>query len=268
MVGTQLLIDNGATTPLGRIHVAGTISGSNRVSDRILHEYAWVYVLAGDAHYRDELGSSENMTAGDGLVIFPGVRHSYGGSPGKTWDQIYFVFDGPIFTLLESTHILDRHAPVTRNESAVSLKNQILAFADRPRPTNDRERIVQICSFAQLLSSSVLEPTKQSSWLDRAYARLSLDIDKPVDLDSVARSLGMGYESFRKRFRREAGVAPRRYRELRRIAAASELLRSTPLTLGQIAATLGYSDEYHLSKRFKASNGVTPRAYRHETRVL
>jgi AraC-like DNA-binding protein/predicted GNAT family N-acyltransferase len=73
----------------------------------------------------------------------------------------------------------------------------------------------------------------------------------------------MSYESFRKRFQRETGVSPARYRTLRRIEAARELLRYSPqLTNRQIAETLGFADEYHFSRRFTQIAGSTPRQFR------
>ena len=68
--------------------------------------------------------------------------------------------------------------------------------------------------------------------------------------------------SFRKRFREATGSTPAHYRENLRIETAKDLLRSTVLTTRQIAESLGFFDQYHMSRRFKSATGMSPTAYR------
>ena len=100
----------------------------------------------------------------------------------------------------------------------------------------------------------------------RARSLLDTDLGRPIDLAAVAAEVGLSYENFRKRFQRAMGVSPARYRTVRRIEAARELLRYTPqMTNRQVAASLGFSDEYHFSKRFTQITGMTPRQLRRRT---
>ena len=74
--------------------------------------------------------------------------------------------------------------------------------------------------------------------------------------------MGMPYETFRRRFTREIGIAPARFRAERTIEAACHLLQYTGMAGAQIAERLGYADEYHFSRRFKQLRGETPTQFR------
>lgn len=48
---------------------------------------------------------------------------------------------------------------------------------------------------------------------------------------------------------------------------ARRLLQYTPHTLGEIAAELGYSDQFHFSKTFKRLTGIAPQEYRQQQKL-
>jgi transcriptional regulator GlxA family with amidase domain len=83
-----------------------------------------------------------------------------------------------------------------------------------------------------------------------------------VELDALARQLGVSFESFRKGFRAATGKSPARYRSEKRVEAAAQLLASSCLSSKEIAQRLGFADECHFSKRFKQLTGVAPRDFR------
>ena len=58
------------------------------------------------------------------------------------------------------------------------------------------------------------------------------------------------------------GVAPKTYVRERRIARARELLRSTPMSIEEIATALGYDEPTSFFRAFKRTTGQTPGAYR------
>src|SRR5690606_19638464 len=101
----------------------------------------------------------------------------------------------------------------------------------------------------------------QRDWFDQACQLLTRDLHK-VDLQAIARELGMSYPSFRLNFTRRAGMPPYQYREHKRIAAACETLRNNPSKLyKELAFSLGYSRGDHFAKQFKRHTGMLPGEY-------
>jgi AraC-like DNA-binding protein len=101
-----------------------------------------------------------------------------------------------------------------------------------------------------------------AAWLPATKAILGANLEVEIDPKTVARDLGVSYETFRKGFQKQYGVSPVLYRTQRRLAVACRLLKLTTMTHQAIASHLGFSDEFHFSKRFKQIVGVGPREYR------
>jgi transcriptional regulator GlxA family with amidase domain len=95
-----------------------------------------------------------------------------------------------------------------------------------------------------------------------AADRLADDLTASVDMRTVAAEVGLPYDAFRRRFAAEIGQSPLAFRNGRRLQTAATLLRLTDMTHREIARTLGYTDEFHLSRRFRAHFGLPPRDYR------
>jgi AraC-like DNA-binding protein len=99
-------------------------------------------------------------------------------------------------------------------------------------------------------------------WLARARALLNQRIGEGLYIDGVARSMGLSPETFRKRFARLAGIPPWRYRITRVIEQACRLVHESRFTNKEIAAQLGFTDEFHFSRRFKQITGRSPTDFR------
>ena len=259
---TQLIFADDSPSPLGRLRMAGTVAASTGIDQRRLGSYAIVLAVAGAGRYSDELGAAREIEPGDVLTLFPDLRHSYGPGRAQRWDEFYIVFDGPVFESLEHAGLLDRQRPVVSLRPFEPILSELMKICTAPRPAGPRARAVEVCTFLRVLMEIVMPGRPSQTWLERAKARLGGELDEDLDQESVAEELGLGYESFRKRFKQAAGVSPAAYRNARRLETARELLASTSLSIRQIATNLGYCDEYHFSRRFHEATGLPPGAYR------
>jgi AraC-like DNA-binding protein len=80
--------------------------------------------------------------------------------------------------------------------------------------------------------------------------------------DSVLRS-GYSHRSFITQFRNATGFSPKSYTRVTRLVRALALLaRSDSMGLAELAATVGYSDQAHMTREFQVLAGVTPGTYR------
>jgi AraC-like DNA-binding protein len=266
----QLLVHGAATTSVGAVRMAGHIPegrGLRAKPLRVLASYALVYVLAGEGRYEDADGFDAPVGPGDLLLILPGVAHTYGPGQGQTWSEIYVVFDGSVFDLCRDAGLIDSTRPVRHLEPIdywARLFEKItldLHSAGPARALSNVCSVLAVLAEALAATEAVMDPDDRR-WLARATALLDADIRREFTLQAIAKQLAISYDGFRKRFRHLAGVSPARYRSLRSIDRACELMAQGELSNRQIAADLGYSDEAHFSHRFSDLTGRTPSEFR------
>ena len=269
-----LLRQDDRATALGRLRLAGAITGGRGVTPppplRVYGSYAVVGILRGRGTYRDTGGATQPVRAGDVIIVLPEQAHWYGPRRGERWDEFYVTFDGPAFDLWRQAGVLGAASPVVPAPAGwvENLRSLVEATPPTaPAPARGQQVADFLALLTRLLPVADAAPPSDTApeplWLRQARAHLETDLATPLDLAAVASSVGMGYENFRKQWERVTGVSPAHYRTLRRIEAARELLRYSPqMTNRQVAALLGFADEYHFSRRFTQFTGTTPRAFR------
>jgi AraC-like DNA-binding protein len=86
--------------------------------------------------------------------------------------------------------------------------------------------------------------------------------DASLQVSDIARELGMTHNGFSRLFRRHFGSSPKAYLHHRVNQAACELLATSDEPIRQIAAQLGFSNEYYFNRFFQQLNGISPGRYR------
>lgn len=261
---------SGIASPVGRVTLAGRLTESRGLPERpmrVLGSYAAVYVVAGGGRFLDGQGHRAEVGAGDLLLLHPEIPHTYGPRPGGRWSEIFLVFDGPVFDLWRAHRLLDPARPVVRLEPPQRWAGEFARLLDDVQQSRPRSGLRVVCRVQEVLAAALTGPRGSGAdtdqrWLAGAMALLDADVRQETPLQRLSAELAMSYDGFRKRFRRLAGVSPGRYRAMRVVDRACELMAETTLTDRQIAAELGFCDQFHFSHRFRAITGQSPRQFR------
>jgi len=96
---------------------------------------------------------------------------------------------------------------------------------------------------------------------------MSEHLDQPMRVSALAALANLSPAHFSVLFKEQTGCSPRDYLHLLRIHRACRLLRSSTLNVKEIAARLGYQDQFHFSRQFKAFQGASPSEYRQSLSV-
>jgi AraC family transcriptional regulator len=96
----------------------------------------------------------------------------------------------------------------------------------------------------------------------RAKEILRANLKGGVALREVARECGLSVGYFSHAFRRTLGVAPHKWLIEQRVVLSKEKLRDDGLSLSDVAAECGFSDQSHLSRAFRQTVGVSPGTWR------
>lgn len=98
--------------------------------------------------------------------------------------------------------------------------------------------------------------------LRRAVSFIHDNLAEDLSLDAIAREAAMSPYHFSRVFKATLGASPLQYVIAARIDRARVLLRTTKLTVAEIAWRVGYEDVSRFGRHFKRQVGATPAAYR------
>ena len=256
---SRIVYQSDTGSPLGRVTLAGFLKNHTGIGPnmRILGSFAMVFLLHGSGQYRDARGIRRDLVTGDLLLVFPDIPHTYGPPSGETWDEFYVVFSGPVFDLWRKTKLLDPAAPVQHLEP---VDYWLRRFDDAVEQGTDS--LQRVCALQHALADAFAQPSAGRAPAFLAKAKALLEAEKEMALPAIARQVGLSYDNFRKQFTSLTGLPPAQYRATRRILKACDLLVAGSLPVKEVAAQLGFCDEFHFSRRFKQVTGHSPREYR------
>jgi AraC family transcriptional regulator len=100
-----------------------------------------------------------------------------------------------------------------------------------------------------------------------AMRHMLAHLGEPLSVRDLALACGIGVTSFTSSFREATGVTPHRYLRRTRIERSCELLRTTGLSIREVAEIVGFRGQSHFCSAFVAERGLTPSAYRRATHV-
>jgi transcriptional regulator GlxA family with amidase domain len=88
----------------------------------------------------------------------------------------------------------------------------------------------------------------------------------PVSTLDFAGRYGLSERTLSRRFQRATGTTPWQFLLTLRMSEAATLLRTTNLSVTQVAAEVGITDSAHFARQFKKTNQLTPTQYRKAVR--
>jgi AraC family transcriptional regulator len=93
-------------------------------------------------------------------------------------------------------------------------------------------------------------------------------IDANLTLEQMAAAAHLSAYHFARRFKASTGLPPHQYVVARRVERAKQFLQQNgDLSLAEVAASFGFSDQSQFSHHFKRLVGVTPKQFRRSARI-
>ena len=95
-----------------------------------------------------------------------------------------------------------------------------------------------------------------------AQQQILSQLDRAIALRDIAERLNVSHNHFLKAFKNTIGVPPHRWILYQRLCLSLRLLAQDGLTLAEIAAECGFSDQSHFHRIFLRNMGTTPGQWR------
>jgi len=100
--------------------------------------------------------------------------------------------------------------------------------------------------------------------IKRLEDHVDAHLNHTVTLDDLAQALGMGVWTLNRHLRRTLNTSAYAFVVERRMQRARGLLHAGDLSLKEVAAAAGFSDQAHMTRMFRAKLGLTPGQYRRQ----
>ena len=222
------------------------------------------------ARFIEDNGREVTATGGDVVYIPSGINYRVFFSGGDENNSIEsYTID---FTLADS-----RGEEVLLSDRIISLAGDALILADTARKLDEEYHSLTVRLHGETstitlntktLFYSLLCAVSDASLrceeypLRRGVNALRRDFNKNEKIDGYAALCGMSTGYFYHVFKKWSGKSPVEYRNLLRVSNACSMLARTDMPIGEIAALVGFTDQFYFCRVFRKTTGLSPLEYR------
>ncbi len=239
---------------------------------RILQEYQLIYITEGEGEM-ETLKASHHIKAGFMILIHPKEWHRYRPFKHTGWLEHYIGFRGDVAErFINSSKILENANTLNIgfHEGILHDFKEILIEA-----RNETPGYHQVCAglilhilgkIISIKKNEVFSNTQIENTIKKACIIIQSNLQKNMNVKSLASELNVDYSLFRKVFKKYTGLSPMQYHISLRMKQAIFLLTETNLSIKEIAFRMGFCSVYYFSRLFKEKVRITPSDYRNGIR--
>jgi AraC-like DNA-binding protein len=231
--------------------------------------YVFQYTLSGLGGL-DIGGNSYSLEVGEAFIVeIPSDHRYYLPKDSKGWEFIFITLvgreaadcwrfmkeqsDGPVLKIPPDSKLIQLLLKIYQEAYDQKITDVYYASAIA------YEFIMECYRFTRNIEKATkgfsLQITKALSYIQTHY-------HEPVTIDEIAAISGFSRYYFIKQFQHQLNMTPVQYLTKIRIQKAAELLRSSSLTVTEIAAHVGYANANYFNKVFRKAVGVSAGKFR------
>lgn len=228
--------------------------------------YSCFILLRGQGDYITEEGEVIPIKEGDLVQRIPGRVHSTRVEPDGQWLEFFISLGADFYEMEEKLGILT-DTPVKKGslegidvEHFQKLIQKLKSTGRNELPSMALElqhEVLNLFGYGAVINAN----ERPNIIMQKACDVLAQNLESEISMEDLAKEMQVGYETFRKEFRRIYGVSPMKYRIEKRMEQAGMLLASG-IPIKEIARMVGYVDVYSFSKQFTKTYGISPGKYR------
>ena len=243
------------------------------------NHYLFHYVISGTGTLMadDSKGVTQTyqIKSGQGFMLFPGQISTYVADKNLPWEYAWLEFDGlKVREMIEIAGIT-KDSPIYHANSKDLRQNMMeeMLYIVKNADKSPLHLIGHLYLFLDYMTrSAATMRLKQGGRLRDFYIKEALsfieqNFQNDISVEDIAAFCGLNRSYFGKIFHDTIGKSPQEFLMSYRMQKATELLKLTQLSIGDIGNAVGYSNQLHFSRAFKNVYGVSPREWRNANRI-
>lgn len=215
------------------------------------------------------------IKSGQGFMLFPGQISTYVADKNLPWEYAWLEFDGlKVREMIEIAGIT-KDSPIYHANSKDLRQNMMeeMLYIVKNADKSPLHLIGHLYLFLDYMTRSAeTMRLKQGGRLRDFYIKEALsfieqNFQNDISVEDIAAFCGLNRSYFGKIFHDTIGKSPQEFLMSYRMQKATELLKLTQLSIGDIGNAVGYPNQLHFSRAFKNVYGVSPREWRNANRI-
>lgn len=238
------------------------------------NHFLFHYIISGTGtlYADDSTGTTKtyHLKSGEGFLIFPNQITTYIADKELPWEYVWIEFDGLRAKEAMDTAGFSLDRPIfhtKKRDMSQKMEEELVYIA-----THSDETIFNIIGHLYLfldyfmrstVSTVVKGSTKlQDYYIKEAITYIEQNFQNDISVVDIANRLGINRSYFGKIFKQTLKQTPQEFLINYRMIKATELLRLTKMSIGDISKAVGYENQLHFSRAFKKIYNTSPREWR------
>lgn len=243
------------------------------------NHYLFHYVISGTGTLMadDSKGVTQTyqIKSGQGFMLFPGQISTYVADKNLPWEYAWLEFGGlKVREMIEIAGIT-KDSPIYHANSKDLRQNMMeeMLYIVKNADKSPLHLIGHLYLFLDYMTRSAATMRLKHGgrlrdfYIKEALSFIEQNFQNDISVEDIAAFCGLNRSYFGKIFHDTIGKSPQEFLMSYRMQKATELLKLTQLSIGDIGNAVGYPNQLHFSRAFKNVYGVSPREWRNANRI-
>lgn len=207
------------------------------------------------------------LKKGQMFVIFPGTVVKYQADIKDPWHYAWVVFNG------EEAKEVFGHMGVSPRSPIITVEDDKKTVDLIRRMPSERRGVLSedlrfsalLYELMSVLTESASEDKSENAYINAATRYVRAHYPEELTVEQISSHVGISRKYLFAIFKNNLGISPKDYLMDYRIKKACELLEDKSLSIGNVAYSVGYTDQLTFSRMFKKRMGISPTEYKEKT---
>ncbi|MBQ1263456.1 MAG: AraC family transcriptional regulator [Oscillospiraceae bacterium] len=243
-------------------------SGGHSWGPAVRDHYLIHLVVSGKGVYNVD-GQDYKLSKGSAFIIRPQSLVSYYADEKDPWEYCWVGFNGADASrLVDLTAFEEGNNVISIGEAFLpQLHDAFISIYSSLGTAAEQETLTVsklFEAFSMLIKAAPSKKPDSSSgrlYIKNAVKFIQRNFSDNIDITDIAAQVGLSRSHLYRIFIKHLSLSPNEYLTQYRINQACVLLRTSGLSVGEIASSVGFDDQLYFSRVFKKVKGVPPSQY-------
>ena len=213
-------------------------------------------------------GVSHTLQEGDLFLAKPNQLITYAADEADPWEYYWVGFNGACASKLVQQMPFSEARPVHHCKDLHTIRETLynIYLSRGPEPQCEALMTGYLYIFMAHLMKEAHDTmpnvgSSSSQYVLSAIKYIQFNYSHDISVDDIAKAVGVSRSHLYRVFMSNVGQSPIDYLTKYRVGEACSLLKSSNLSIAEIAVSVGFFDQFYFSRVFKKVKGMPPSKY-------